>query len=71
MKKNILMTLVLLTYLGCSEKEPTPKAPLKENVDVNKTVLETTTRTTSNATLSPDFIPEHIKHSHIEVVEHY
>jgi len=68
MKKNILMTLVLLTYLGCSEKEPTPKAPLKEGVDVNKTVLETTPKTT---VLSPDFVPEHIRRSHIEVVKHY
>jgi hypothetical protein len=61
MKRNIFMTFVLLAFLGCSEKEPEPA--LKKAVDVNKT--------TSKEAVSPDFVPEHIKRSRIEVVKHY
>jgi PBP1b-binding outer membrane lipoprotein LpoB len=60
MKKNIFMTLVLLSFVGCSEKEPTPKSPKTDKVEI---------RMTNND--SVEFIPEHIKRSRIEVVKHY
>jgi PBP1b-binding outer membrane lipoprotein LpoB len=63
MKKNIFMTLVILIFLGCSEKEAVPKTPVKEKIEIRVTNAE--------HSIPEDFIPEHLKHSKIEVVKHY
>ncbi|CAA6818617.1 MAG: Unknown protein [uncultured Sulfurovum sp.] len=63
MKKTILMLSVILFFIGCSEKEPTPKAPTKDRVEIRTSSAE--------PTISAEFIPEHIRRSRIEVVKHY
>jgi PBP1b-binding outer membrane lipoprotein LpoB len=68
MKKNIFITLallVVLVFLSCSEKEPIPpKAPVKEKVEIRITDVK-------KSSVPADFVPEHLKHSKIEVVKHY
>jgi len=58
MYKNILMILGLLLLSACSQNKPNPE--VKEEV---KTEVVTET--------AEEFIPEHLKHSKIEVVKHY
>ena len=60
MKQNIFMALVVLIFIGCSEKEPTPEPPKKEKVDIRMSKADDT-----------DFVPEHIRRSKIEVVKRY
>ena len=62
MYKNILMILGLLLLSACSQNKPNPevKTEVKEEVK-----MEVVTET------AEEFIPEHLKHSKIEVVKHY
>ncbi|HHH54491.1 MAG TPA: hypothetical protein ENK91_12595 [Bacteroidetes bacterium] len=61
MVKSILVGLVLLSFLACSEKKPIPVQ--KKHLDLAQTKTETKT--------SEEFIPEHIRKSKIEVVKRY
>jgi uncharacterized protein YcfL len=63
MKERMFMALLILAFLGCSDKEPIPQEPTKKSVNINKSE--------TNATVSLDFVPEHIKRSKIEVVKRY
>jgi len=84
MYKNILLILGFLLFTACSQiqpevKEVKPKVevvikpPLKPlNLIPVKTERERETETeTESEAIITEFIPEHIKRSHIEVVEHY
>ena len=83
MYKNILMLIALFLVLGCSDKEPTLEEVKSEESNVTKVDVES--REELNSTkkvkdrdiyvdssneVNSDFIPEHIRLSHIEVVEH-
>lgn len=82
MYKNILLILGLLLFTACSQIQPevkqvepkvevVTKAPLKTlNRIPVKTETQIKTEIQSEATIT-EFIPEHIKRSRIEVVEHY
>lgn len=63
MKKNVLIVSVMLLFIGCSEKEPTPKTPAKDKVDIRTSSAE--------GSVPDDFVPEHIRRSNIEVVKRY
>jgi len=70
-----IVGVLLLVVIGCSNKEKDIKP--KDNLESNKTKKENnTTKVELNATkrimmvIPEEFIPEHIKRSHIEVVPH-
>ena len=67
MKKYIINLIVgLFVFVACSEKtEPT----IKPTVRANSTPKSVKTPPKNEAV--SEFIPEHIRRSHIEVVEHY
>ncbi len=83
MKKNSLLILGFLLLSACSQNEPKPtvqvavKKEVKENLnqEVKTSVKEEVKKSVVVQTLpmeaENEFIPEHIKRSHIEVVEHY
>ena len=82
MKKNILITLMLLSFVGCSEKEVTPKVSVKEAVEnepikpvenepIKPVAMDINKSIVIPITETVEFIPEHIKRSSIEVVKHY
>jgi Tfp pilus assembly protein PilP len=63
MKKNILLLTLVLLFVGCSQKTVEKKEPVaKVKKEVKKEV--------KNESVPADFVPEHIRLSHIEVVEH-
>jgi len=66
MYKNILIVLGLLLLSSCSQTKPTPE--VKEEIK-----KEATTEVHNNIEpeVVEEFIPEHLKHSRIEVVKHY
>jgi len=81
MYKNILLILGLLIlglllFTACSQVQPEVKEVEPKVEVVTKAPLKTLNRipvkteTQSEATIT-EFIPEHIKRSRIEVVEHY
>ena len=67
MKKYIInLILGLFVFVACSEKtQPT----VKPTVRANSTIKNVKTPPKHDAV--PEFIPEHIRLSHIEVVPHY
>ncbi len=78
MNKLVLVGFVLLIVVGCSDKqeEIKPKKELKvKKIENNETKIKikTDTNTTKKnmMVIKEEFIPEHIRRSHIEVVEHY
>ena len=67
---------ILFVLIGCSDKQEELKPKKTENnetkKDVKKDVKLDTNRTKKNMmVIQEEFVPEHIKRSHIEVVEHY
>lgn len=84
MYKKILMILGFLIFLACSQTVPDKKVEeitqkVPENNDTKVKVPDENTTTlvkeiVKNETVieaEEEFIPEHIKRSHIEVVKHY
>lgn len=85
MKKNILMASVLLLFMGCSDKEPTPKAPTKDKVEIRTSSTESSKdkvepkveskveihTSSAEGSIPKEFVPEHVRRSSIEVVERY
>ena len=69
MYKNILMILGLLVFTACSQNKPEPKIPKPPKVV--KTPIKAPIKNEVLTETSTEFIPEHIRRSHIEVVEHY
>jgi len=62
MYRNILIVMGLLLLSSCSQIKPTPKVKAEiKSEDKNDTKSE----------VVEEFIPEHLKHSRIEVVKHY
>jgi len=76
----IILGVILLAVIGCSDKQEEIKP--KESLENNKTKIDNNgTKSENNITkvdinstnmmvIQEEFIPEHIKHSHIEVVPH-
>ena len=63
MYKNIILLAILVLSIGCSQKKVEKKVKAETKVvDHNKT--------TKKDALPADFVPEHIRLSHIEVVPH-
>ena len=70
MKKNILLLTLVLLFVGCSQKTVEKKEPVvKVKKEVKKEVKKVE-EVKKEESLSADFVPEHIRLSHIEVVEH-
>ena len=67
MKKYILKIVIgLFVLVGCSEKtQPTIKPKITKNTTLQRTKIP------PKHDAVPEFIPEHIRLSHIEVVPHY
>lgn len=61
MRKNIVMALVLVAFLGCSEKKSTPVH--KKHIDLANN------KSTTEKKMVEEFIPDHIRKSKIEVVK--
>ena len=66
MKKNIVMVLAILVFIGCSDKEPIPKEPAPQKVEIK---VSSSNQTVQTQAVVEEFIPEHIRRSTIEVVE--
>ncbi len=62
MYKNIILLISLALLIGCSQTKVEKKVKVEE-------INSTNVNNVSNA-LSADFVPEHIRLSHIEVVPH-
>ena len=74
MYKNIILVTFLILLTSCSQTKAKKEVKIKKEVEV-KTVVEhnkTTTPTAihSDNEVSSDFVPRHIRLSHIEVVPH-
>ena len=67
MYKIILITLGLLFFTACSQNTPEPEVKTK----VIKAVSKEPTKVKVQTKVVEEFIPEHLKHSKIEVVKHY
>ena len=67
MYKILLVILVLL--LGCSQTKVEKDVKVKTKVNA-KTKLIDQNKTSKKDALSVDFVPKHIRLSHIEVVPH-
>ena len=70
MYKNILIILGLLLFSACSQNQPKTevKIPIKTAI---KTAIREPVKVEVQTEVATDFIPEHLKHSKIEVVKHY
>ena len=66
MHKNMLIILGLLLLSACSQTKPTPE--VKEEV---KKEIKAKDQNDTKAEVMEEFVPEHLKHSKIEVVKHY
>jgi hypothetical protein len=76
MSKIVLAGFILFVVIGCSDKQEELKPKKLENnetkKDIKKDVKMDTNKTKKKMmVIEEEFIPDHIKHSHIEVVEHY
>ena len=83
MNKVVLAGFVLLIVIGCSDKQKevkpkiikTIKKKKIKKIDNNETKskikIDTNITKKNMMLIKEEFIPEHIRHSHIEVVEHY
>ena len=65
MNRSVLLVFSLLLLVACSEKQKEVKPKIKELLEGNKT------EAVKMMVIPEEFVPEHIKHSHIEVVKHY
>ncbi|CAA6818780.1 MAG: Unknown protein [uncultured Sulfurovum sp.] len=81
MKTNIFISLIFLSFIGCSKKEMTPiqkKVEIKkvnsEQADIKKVkeqMIEEEMVEEQINVATNEFVPEHIRRSSIEVVKHY
>ena len=78
MNKIVLASFIFLVVIGCSDKqeELKPKKIEPKKVENNETKIDTkkvdiNTTKKNIMVIKEEFIPEHIRNSHIEVVEHY
>ena len=63
MYKNIILLISLALLIGCSQKK------VEKNLDAEKKVTDQN-KTSKKDALPVDFVPKHIRLSHIEVVPH-
>jgi energy-converting hydrogenase Eha subunit H len=67
--------VLFFVLLGCSDKQKEIEPKKIENnetkTESNETKIDTNATIKNIMVIEEEFIPEHIKHSHIEVVEHY
>ncbi len=70
MYKNIILVMLLILLTSCSQTEVKIKKEVKVKTagEHNKTTALTATHLDN--TTSEDFVPRHIRLSHIEVVPH-
>jgi len=75
MSRVLLAGFIIFFVIACSDKkeELTPKKVENNEtkVDVNITKNDINTTKNNMMVIKEEFIPEHIRNSHIEVVEHY
>ena len=82
MNRLVLAGFILLMTIGCSDKQEEIKPTKELNVtkvenNETKNKIKTEIKMDTNITkknmmvIKEEFIPEHIRRSHIEVVEHY
>ena len=85
MNRLILTSIFLFLLVSCSDKQEKIKTEVKQVIDTNKTkevnaTKDINTTKESNITVPPkenmmvipsEFVPEHVRHSTIEVVPHY
>ncbi len=83
MNRFLLAGVILSIIVGCSDRQDDiePKEVKVKNIEKNVTKIEkksididrnlTTREDAVVETPKEDFIPEHIRRSHIEVVKHY
>ena len=82
MNRLVLAGFILLMTIGCSDKQEEIKPTKELNVrkvenNETKNKIKTEIKMDTNKTkknmmvVKEEFIPEHIRRSHIEVVEHY
>ena len=72
MYKNILIVLGLLVLTACSQNKLEPEVKEKVKTVVHEPVkLKVQTKELKEIVVEEEFIPEHLKHSKIEVVKHY
>ena len=72
MSKIVLAGFILFVVIGCSDKQEELEPKKLENNETKKDVKMDTNKTKKKMmVIKEEFIPEHIKNSHIEVVEHY
>jgi len=75
MNKVLLAGFIIFFVIACSDKKEELKPKKVENnetkVDVNRTKIDTNVTKKNMMVIKEEFIPEHIRNSHIEVVEHY
>jgi len=64
MHKNIWVILGVLLLQACSQQA-------EKVTEVTPNTIRTETPQVAVDTVSDDFVPEHIRRSHIEVVPHY
>lgn len=68
MKKNMVMALVLMVFLGCSEKKSTPMH--KKHLDLAQKETKSG-EAVAEKPMVEEFIPDHVRKSKIEVVKRY
>ena len=74
MYKNTLIILGLLFFTACSQTTPEVKAELKTPIKIavkEPVAVREPIKVEVQTEVVKDFIPEHLKHSKIEVVKHY
>lgn len=65
MHKKIVMALVLIAFLGCTEKKSPPLEIQKKHIDLAKKEPKVQPKVVE------EFVPEHIRKSNIEVVQRH
>ena len=68
MYKKALLIIFLALLTSCSQTKVKKEVKVKRVVEHNKTAVPIATHIEN--TISEDFVPEHIRLSHIEVVPH-
>jgi len=67
-KYSISLIVALFVLVGCSGKTPTDA---KRTITIDTSIKDINTPPKHGNVLSSEFIPRHIRLSHIEVVPHY
>lgn len=84
MSKLLIVGVILFIAIGCSDRQDEIEPKKVKEVDINRTKIEDNTTIKNNkkqvdinrtkkdiVRIKEEFVPEHIRKSHIEVVEHY